>query len=175
MWFLTLSFSLCTGGRSGICWPNFASLHNNAPVKAHHLNMNYNAIKGLMTVKSEFRLWGLGPEWLLKTLRCYDSVNIEVFTMISLFLLYLSRHDICCLPKCLLQRDGLHVHNQPDQWGPAAPCACFRHNNGWQRRGGPSLRPQAWCEVNHCTPTDTKMAKSVASFLQWEKNETLWP
>ena len=43
-----------TGGRSGICWPNFASGHNNAPVKVHHLNMNYNAIKGLMTVQSKF-------------------------------------------------------------------------------------------------------------------------
>ncbi|XP_025757857.1 PKHD1 like 1, tandem duplicate 1 isoform X2 [Oreochromis niloticus] len=39
------------GGRSGICWPNFQSAHNSAPAKAHHLNMNYNSIKGLMTVK----------------------------------------------------------------------------------------------------------------------------
>ncbi|XP_075907773.1 fibrocystin-L-like [Nelusetta ayraudi] len=39
------------GGRSGICWPNFASAHNTAPEKPHHINMNYNAIKGLMTVK----------------------------------------------------------------------------------------------------------------------------
>ncbi|XP_054461971.1 PKHD1 like 1, tandem duplicate 1 [Anoplopoma fimbria] len=39
-----------TGGRSGICWPTFASGHNSAPTKAHHLNMNYNAIKGLMKV-----------------------------------------------------------------------------------------------------------------------------
>uniref|UniRef100_A0A8C2XFR8 PKHD1 like 1, tandem duplicate 2 n=1 Tax=Cyclopterus lumpus TaxID=8103 RepID=A0A8C2XFR8_CYCLU len=39
-----------TGGRSGICWPNFASSHNTAPMKPHHLNMNYNAIKGLMKV-----------------------------------------------------------------------------------------------------------------------------
>uniref|UniRef100_A0A3B4ZUN2 PKHD1 like 1 n=1 Tax=Stegastes partitus TaxID=144197 RepID=A0A3B4ZUN2_9TELE len=38
------------GGRSGVCWPNFASGHNTAPGKPHHLNMNYNAIKGLMTV-----------------------------------------------------------------------------------------------------------------------------
>ncbi|KAM6899772.1 PKHD1 like 1, tandem duplicate 1 [Xenentodon cancila] len=38
------------GGRSGICWPTFQSAHNEAPVKPHHLNMNYNAIKGLMTV-----------------------------------------------------------------------------------------------------------------------------
>uniref|UniRef100_A0A667XGZ1 PKHD1 like 1, tandem duplicate 2 n=1 Tax=Myripristis murdjan TaxID=586833 RepID=A0A667XGZ1_9TELE len=38
------------GGRSGICWPTFASSHNNAPVKVHHLNNNYNAIKGLMKV-----------------------------------------------------------------------------------------------------------------------------
>ncbi|XP_056273684.1 fibrocystin-L-like [Pseudoliparis swirei] len=39
-----------TGGRSGICWPNFASSHNTAPKMAHHINMNYNAIKGLMRV-----------------------------------------------------------------------------------------------------------------------------
>ncbi|XP_076610974.1 PKHD1 like 1, tandem duplicate 1 [Chaetodon auriga] len=39
------------GGRSGICWPTFASGHNNAPVKVHHLNNNYNAIKGLMKVQ----------------------------------------------------------------------------------------------------------------------------
>uniref|UniRef100_A0A8D3BAM2 PKHD1 like 1, tandem duplicate 2 n=1 Tax=Scophthalmus maximus TaxID=52904 RepID=A0A8D3BAM2_SCOMX len=39
------------GGRSGICWPTFGSGHNSAPVKPHHLNNNYNAIKGLMTVK----------------------------------------------------------------------------------------------------------------------------
>ncbi|KAM3858592.1 fibrocystin-L-like [Diretmus argenteus] len=38
------------GGRSGICWPTFGSEHNNAPVKPHHLNNNYNAIKGLMRV-----------------------------------------------------------------------------------------------------------------------------
>ncbi|XP_017158739.1 PKHD1 like 1, tandem duplicate 1 [Poecilia reticulata] len=38
------------GGRSGICWPTFQSGHNAAPAKPHHLNMNYNAIKGLMTV-----------------------------------------------------------------------------------------------------------------------------
>lgn len=43
------------GGRSAICWPNFASSHNSAPEKVHHLNMNYNAIKGLMTVDSEFK------------------------------------------------------------------------------------------------------------------------
>ncbi|KAM9340526.1 fibrocystin-L-like [Symphorus nematophorus] len=39
------------GGRSGISWPTFNSEHNNAPVKPHHINNNYNAIKGLMTVK----------------------------------------------------------------------------------------------------------------------------
>ncbi|KAM9839131.1 PKHD1 like 1, tandem duplicate 1 [Aulostomus maculatus] len=38
------------GGRSGICWPTFGSGHNNAPVKPHHLNNNYNAIKGVMRV-----------------------------------------------------------------------------------------------------------------------------
>ncbi|XP_045915057.1 PKHD1 like 1, tandem duplicate 1 [Micropterus dolomieu] len=39
------------GGRSGICWPTFGSQHNSAPVVPHHLNNNYNAIKGLMKVK----------------------------------------------------------------------------------------------------------------------------
>ncbi|XP_037651430.1 PKHD1 like 1, tandem duplicate 1 [Sebastes umbrosus] len=39
-----------TGGRSGICWPNFGSSHNTAPAKPHHVNNNYNAIKGLMKV-----------------------------------------------------------------------------------------------------------------------------
>uniref|UniRef100_A0A3Q3X6F5 Uncharacterized protein n=1 Tax=Mola mola TaxID=94237 RepID=A0A3Q3X6F5_MOLML len=42
------------GGRSGICWPNFASGHNSAPSKPHHVNMNYNGITGLMTVKTTF-------------------------------------------------------------------------------------------------------------------------
>uniref|UniRef100_A0A3B4AFD8 Uncharacterized protein n=1 Tax=Periophthalmus magnuspinnatus TaxID=409849 RepID=A0A3B4AFD8_9GOBI len=39
-----------SGGRSGLCWPSFNSGHNTAPAKPHPLNMNYNAIKGLMTV-----------------------------------------------------------------------------------------------------------------------------
>ncbi|XP_065804470.1 fibrocystin-L [Labrus bergylta] len=39
------------GGRSAICWPNFHSAHNNAPLMLYHLNSNYNAIKGLMTVE----------------------------------------------------------------------------------------------------------------------------
>ncbi|XP_035537797.1 PKHD1 like 1, tandem duplicate 1 [Morone saxatilis] len=38
------------GGRSGLCWPTFGSSHNTAPAKPHHVNNNYNAIKGLMTV-----------------------------------------------------------------------------------------------------------------------------
>ncbi|KAM7384668.1 hypothetical protein PAMA_011835 [Pampus argenteus] len=38
------------GGRSGICWPTFASSHNTAPFKVHHVNNNYNAIKGVMKV-----------------------------------------------------------------------------------------------------------------------------
>ncbi|XP_061682368.1 PKHD1 like 1, tandem duplicate 1 [Syngnathoides biaculeatus] len=38
------------GGRSGICWPSFASAHNAAPIKPHHGNINYNAIRGLMEV-----------------------------------------------------------------------------------------------------------------------------
>ncbi|KAM6974364.1 PKHD1 like 1, tandem duplicate 1, partial [Tautogolabrus adspersus] len=39
------------GGRSAICWPNFHSAHNGAPLMLYHLNNNYNAIKGLMTVE----------------------------------------------------------------------------------------------------------------------------
>uniref|UniRef100_A0A8D0AIF4 PKHD1 like 1 n=1 Tax=Sander lucioperca TaxID=283035 RepID=A0A8D0AIF4_SANLU len=38
------------GGRSGICWPTFGSAHNSAPISPHHVNNNYNAIKGLMKV-----------------------------------------------------------------------------------------------------------------------------
>ncbi|XP_066572050.1 PKHD1 like 1, tandem duplicate 1 isoform X2 [Amia ocellicauda] len=39
-----------TGGRSGVCWPTFASDHNGAPDKPHDGLMNYNAISGLLTV-----------------------------------------------------------------------------------------------------------------------------
>ncbi|KAM4688908.1 fibrocystin-L [Discoglossus pictus] len=39
-----------TGGRSGICWPTFASAQNGAPDKPHAGLMSYNAISGLMTV-----------------------------------------------------------------------------------------------------------------------------
>ncbi|KAA0710214.1 Fibrocystin-L Polycystic kidney and hepatic disease 1-like protein 1 [Triplophysa tibetana] len=38
------------GGRSGVCWPTFASSHNNAPQKPHTGLMSYNAIAGLLTV-----------------------------------------------------------------------------------------------------------------------------
>ncbi|KAM4026998.1 fibrocystin-L isoform 2-T2 [Anomaloglossus baeobatrachus] len=40
-----------TGGRSGICWPNFASGHNGAPGHPNAGTMSYNAISGLLTVK----------------------------------------------------------------------------------------------------------------------------
>ncbi|XP_040210575.1 fibrocystin-L-like [Rana temporaria] len=40
-----------TGGRSGICWPTFASGHNSAPGKPMAGLSNYNAISGLMTVE----------------------------------------------------------------------------------------------------------------------------
>uniref|UniRef100_A0AAV2K2L6 G8 domain-containing protein n=1 Tax=Knipowitschia caucasica TaxID=637954 RepID=A0AAV2K2L6_KNICA len=40
-----------TGGRSGLCLPNFLSAHNTAPMKPFPLSMSYNAIKGLMVVK----------------------------------------------------------------------------------------------------------------------------
>ncbi|XP_075406661.1 fibrocystin-L [Tenrec ecaudatus] len=39
-----------SGGRSGICWPTFASAHNMAPRKPHAGIMNYNAISGLLDV-----------------------------------------------------------------------------------------------------------------------------
>ncbi|XP_078542271.1 fibrocystin-L [Lissotriton helveticus] len=39
------------GGRSGICWPTFASGHNGAPGKPMAGLMSYNAITGLMTVE----------------------------------------------------------------------------------------------------------------------------
>ncbi|XP_053322520.1 fibrocystin-L [Spea bombifrons] len=39
------------GGRSGICWPTFASAQNGAPLKPHAGIMSYNAISGLMTVQ----------------------------------------------------------------------------------------------------------------------------
>ncbi|XP_018426208.1 PREDICTED: fibrocystin-L [Nanorana parkeri] len=40
-----------TGGRSGICWPTFASAHNMAPGHPNAGLMSYNAISGLMTVE----------------------------------------------------------------------------------------------------------------------------
>ncbi|XP_077023612.1 fibrocystin-L [Tamandua tetradactyla] len=39
-----------TGGRSGICWPTFASAHNMAPWKPHAGIMSYNAITGHLDV-----------------------------------------------------------------------------------------------------------------------------
>ncbi|XP_045037491.2 fibrocystin-L [Desmodus rotundus] len=39
-----------SGGRSGICWPTFASAHNMAPRKPHAGTMSYNAISGLMDI-----------------------------------------------------------------------------------------------------------------------------
>uniref|UniRef100_A0A6I8N1M6 Fibrocystin-L n=1 Tax=Ornithorhynchus anatinus TaxID=9258 RepID=A0A6I8N1M6_ORNAN len=39
-----------SGGRSGICWPTFASAHNMAPRKPHAGLMSYNAISGLLKV-----------------------------------------------------------------------------------------------------------------------------
>ncbi|XP_004640150.1 fibrocystin-L [Octodon degus] len=38
------------GGRSGICWPTFASAHNMAPRKPHAGIMSYNAISGSLDV-----------------------------------------------------------------------------------------------------------------------------
>uniref|UniRef100_A0A8C0SGA7 Fibrocystin-L n=1 Tax=Canis lupus familiaris TaxID=9615 RepID=A0A8C0SGA7_CANLF len=39
-----------SGGRSGICWPAFASAHNMAPRKPHAGIMSYNAISGLLEI-----------------------------------------------------------------------------------------------------------------------------
>ncbi|XP_042639560.1 fibrocystin-L [Orycteropus afer afer] len=39
-----------SGGRSGICWPTFASAHNMAPRKPHAGLMSYNAISGLLDI-----------------------------------------------------------------------------------------------------------------------------
>ncbi|XP_069076730.1 fibrocystin-L-like isoform X2 [Pleurodeles waltl] len=39
------------GGRSGICWPTFASGPNGAPGTSHAVLSSYNAITGLMTVE----------------------------------------------------------------------------------------------------------------------------
>ncbi|XP_076961678.1 fibrocystin-L [Callospermophilus lateralis] len=39
-----------SGGRSGICWPTFASAHNMSPRKPHAGIMSYNAISGLLDV-----------------------------------------------------------------------------------------------------------------------------
>eukprot|EP00071_Canis_lupus_P048812 XP_022282369.1 fibrocystin-L isoform X3 [Canis lupus familiaris] len=39
-----------SGGRSGICWPTFASAHNMAPRKPHAGIMSYNAISGLLEI-----------------------------------------------------------------------------------------------------------------------------
>ncbi|ELK37593.1 Fibrocystin-L [Myotis davidii] len=43
------------GGRSGICWPTFASAHNMAPRKPHAGIMSYNAISGLLEVSGKFK------------------------------------------------------------------------------------------------------------------------
>ncbi|XP_019323389.2 fibrocystin-L isoform X1 [Panthera pardus] len=39
-----------SGGRSGICWPTFASAHNMAPRKPHAGIMSYTAISGLLDI-----------------------------------------------------------------------------------------------------------------------------
>ncbi|XP_051699933.2 fibrocystin-L isoform X2 [Oryctolagus cuniculus] len=39
-----------SGGRSGICWPTFASAHNMAPRKPHAGIMSYNAISGRLDI-----------------------------------------------------------------------------------------------------------------------------
>ncbi|ELK08600.1 Fibrocystin-L [Pteropus alecto] len=44
-----------SGGRSGICWPTFASAHNMAPRKPHAGIMSYNAISGLLEISGKFK------------------------------------------------------------------------------------------------------------------------
>ncbi|KFO35224.1 Fibrocystin-L [Fukomys damarensis] len=43
------------GGRSGICWPTFASAHNMAPQKPHAGIMSYNAIRGRLDVSGKLK------------------------------------------------------------------------------------------------------------------------
>lgn len=47
--------SFIKGGRSGICWPTFASAHNMAPRKPHAGIMSYNAISGLLEISGKFK------------------------------------------------------------------------------------------------------------------------
>jgi len=145
LWFC---FKLCTGGRSGICWPNFLSGHNTAPKKPHHKNMAYNSIKGLMTVRGEFRLWALGAP--LKTICWLFGKHIYYFSCL------LSRHDIRQFQDSLLRRNKRCVHDQPAKRGPAAPCARVRHHHDRQPRGRQTLHPQAWRQVNLFPSTDTR-------------------
>lgn len=152
-------FSLCTGGRSGICWPNFQSAHNSAPAKAHHVNMNYNSIKGLMTVKGWFSLWDLESNWLFEMmLGSFFPVNMLLTPDCTGFL---CRHNICQLQKCLLFWGKRHVHHKPTEWRPAAPCADFRHSDDQQHRRGQSVYPQTWFGVGHSMLTDVRSAKAL--------------
>lgn len=101
-----------SGGRSGICWPTFGSSHNSAPLKPHHINNNYNAIKGLLRVTGEF----------LSDQRSYSTRLQASKTTPDLF----SRHNVCWIQRRLLWRDKRDVHDQPHDRGPAAPCGGFR-------------------------------------------------
>lgn len=57
------------GGRSGICWPTFASAHNMAPRKPHAGIMSYNAISGLLEVSGKFEQ----SLWQIYSIKCYKG------------------------------------------------------------------------------------------------------
>ncbi|MEE6507574.1 hypothetical protein FKM82_026763 [Ascaphus truei] len=61
-----------TGGRSGICWPTFASAQNGAPKKPHAGLMSYNSISGLMTVEDTIFVG-------FKSV-CYGETNVMFMT-----------------------------------------------------------------------------------------------
>ena len=67
------------------------------------------------------------------------------------------RHHVRQLPKRLLRPDQRHVHDQPDQRGPAAPGAGVRHPDGGQHGERQGLHPQGGCRVR--APTESNLEK----------------
>ncbi|XP_067833370.1 fibrocystin-L-like [Heptranchias perlo] len=61
-----------SGGRSGICWPTFASDSNMAPMKSHAGLMSNPAISGLMTVQNTTFVGFKGT--------CFKEVNVMFIT-----------------------------------------------------------------------------------------------
>lgn len=62
-------FLFVKGGRSGICWPTFASAHNMAPRKPHAGIMSYNAISGRLDISGKFK-YGLSQICPMKFYKC---------------------------------------------------------------------------------------------------------